>query len=243
MTLKQLQTKFRKLGNPERATINARFFKTGKGHYGEGDKFLGITVPQTRLIAKEGNSLTLNDIETLLISPWHEERLLAAILLVNRYKKASTTEKQQIYRLYLKNIKTGLNNWDLVDTSAAYIVGMHLEKTSRKDLYRLARSKNLWEKRVAVIATQHFIRQNDFTDTLKLCELFLNEKHDLMHKACGWMLREIGKKDISVLRSFLKNHASIMPRTMLRYSIEHMDSKEKSVWMKKKDTHVKLQTS
>lgn len=235
MTLKQLQTKFRKLGNPERAAINARFFKTGKEHYGEGDKFLGITVPQTRLIAKEGSSLTLNDIETLLMSPWHEERLLAAILLVNRYKKASDTEKQQIYRLYLKNIKTGINNWDLVDTSAAYIIGAHLEKSSRKDLYRLARSKNLWEKRVAIIATQHFIRQNDFADTVKLCEYFLDEKHDLMHKACGWTLREVGKKDIGTLRSFLKKHASVMPRTMLRYSIEHMDSQEKSMWMKKEN--------
>ncbi len=234
MTLTKLQKKFRALKNTERAALNARFFKTGKGEYGEGDKFLGITVPQTRLIAKEGSELTVSDIETLLMSPWHEERLLAAILLVNRYKKASNTEKQQIYRLYLKNIKTGFNNWDLVDTSAAYIIGVHLEKSSRKDLYQLARSKNLWEKRVSVIATHHFIRQNDFIDTLKLCETFLREKHDLMHKACGWMLREMGKKDTSALRSFLKNHASVMPRTMLRYAIEHMDAKEKSMWMKKK---------
>lgn len=235
MTLKQLQEKFRRLKNSDRAAINARFFKSGKGEYGEGDEFLGITVPQTRLIAKEGSRLTLHDIESLLASPWHEERLLAAILLVMRYKKASAKEKNEIYKLYLKNIKTGINNWDIVDTSAAYIIGAHLEKSSRKDLYRLAHSKNLWEKRVAVIATQHFIRQNDFTDTLKLCEMFLNEKHDLMHKACGWTLREAGKKDLNILRSFLKKHASIMPRTMLRYSIERMNSEERTEWMKRKD--------
>lgn len=234
MTLGQFKKKFRKYKNLKRAKINARFFKTKKGEYGEGDKFLGITVPQTRLIAKEGNNLTLKDVELLLSSSWHEERLLAAILLVNRYKKVPDAEKEQIYRLYLKNISTGLNNWDLVDTSAAYIVGPHLEKTSREDLYRLAKSKNLWEKRVAIIATHYFIRQNNFTDTLALCEIFLSEKHDLMHKACGWMLREIGKKDLNTLRNFLKQHASVMPRTMLRYSIEHMNSGEKSLWMKKK---------
>lgn len=234
MTLKNLQKKFHKLKSKERAQSNARFFKTGKGEYGEGDSFLGITVPQTRLIAKEGNALTLKDIKTLLKSPWHEERLLAAILLVNRYKKAPETEKNEIYHLYLKNIKIGMNNWDLVDTSAPYIVGPHLEKSPRHDLYRLARSKNLWEKRVSIVATQYFIRKNDFHETLTLCEMFLKEKHDLMHKACGWMLREVGKKDVNTLRNFLKQYASVMPRTMLRYSIERMDTAERRMWMNQK---------
>jgi len=226
---------FRKLSNPERAKINAYFSKTGKGEYGEGDQFLGITVPQTRLFAKEHCSdLSLAEIETLLESPWHEERLLALIILVNTYKKSDESTRTKLYKLYLKHIGKGINNWDLVDTSAAYIVGMHLENKNRDDLYTLAASKNLWKKRVAIVATFFFIRQGDFVDTLKLCELFLSEKHDLMHKACGWMLREVGKKDVETLRTFLKKHSQNMPRTMLRYAIERLSIQEKTLWMKKK---------
>jgi 3-methyladenine DNA glycosylase AlkD len=225
---------FRKLSNPERAKINAYFFKTGRGEYGEGDQFLGITVPQTRLFAKKHcSALSLKEIEELLSSPWHEERLLALILLTTQYKKSDEPTRTKIYKLYLKHIGKGINNWDLVDTSAAYIVGMHLENKNRNDLYTLAASKNLWKKRVAIIATFYFIRQSDFIDTLKLCELFLSEKHDLMHKACGWMLREVGKKDVETLRTFLKKHAQKMPRTMLRYAIERLSIQEKTLWMKK----------
>ena len=230
-----MKSSFHKLANPKRAKINAHFFKTGKGEYGEGDQFLGITVPQTRLFAKEQcSNLSLEEIEILLGSHWHEERLLALIILVNRYKKANTPTRAKIYKLYLKHIGKDINNWDLVDTSAAYIVGAHLEHTNREDLYTLATSKNLWKKRVAIIATFFFIRSGDCTDTLKLCEMFLNEKHDLMHKACGWMLREVGKKDTEILRTFLKKHSQIMPRTMLRYAIERLNAQEKTLWMKKK---------
>ncbi|NBS68440.1 DNA alkylation repair protein [bacterium] len=233
MTLQERQNEFRKLGNKDRANINARFFKTKKGEYGEGDKFLGITVPATRLFAKQCEKLSLNEIEILLASPWHEERLLAVILLVNRYKKRDEKEREKIYTLYLKQSGKGINNWDLVDTSAAYVVGMHLEKRDRKDLYSLAASKNLWKKRVAIIATFYFIRQNDCKDTLQICEIFLTETHDLMHKACGWMLREVGKKDEDILRSFLKKHVDRMPRTMLRYAIERLSLEERTHWMKR----------
>lgn len=237
MTREMLQKIFRSYKNTERAKINARFFKSGKGEYGEGDKFLGITVPQTRLVAKQGSALSISDITKFLTSPWHEERLLGTILLVNRYKKSSEEAREEIYKTYLKNITTGINNWDLVDTSAPSIVGSHLISRKRDVLYKLTKSKNLWEKRVAIIATLAFIRQNDVADTLNICELFLTEKHDLMHKACGWMLREIGKKDRKALRDFLKKHAHHMPRTMLRYSIEHLSQEEKVTWMKKKIEH------
>lgn len=231
MHLSALQKAFRALKNPARATISKRFFKSGKGQYGEGDQFLGITVPTTRQFAKHCTMLTLDDIETLLASPWHEERLLATILLVTRYKKGDAALQQNIYHLYLKNIGKGINNWDIVDTSAPHIVGAYLENRGHNDLCVLAASNNLWKKRVAIVATQHFIRNNDFIETLKLCKILLNEKQDLLHKACGWMLREIGKRDIQTLRTFLKEHTQYMPRTMLRYAIEHLSPKERESWL------------
>lgn len=243
MTLQEIQKEFRTLGNKDRANINVRFFKTGKGEYGEGDQFLGITVPEIRLFAKQCQQMSLQEIKTLLTSPWHEERLLATILLVHHYKKSDERIQNIIYRLYLKQSGKGINNWDLVDTSAPSIVGIHLANKTREDLYRVATAKNLWKKRVAIVSTLFFIRQNDFQDTLRLCEAFLTEKHDLMHKACGWMLREVGKKDTKVLRSFLEKNARHMPRTMLRYSVEHLDLQERQMWMKKKNDHGKLQAS
>ncbi len=236
MTAEKIQKEFRALRKANRSKESERFFKTGKGEYGEGDKFLGITVPETRNFAKKYKDISTKELEILLQSPWHEERLLALVLLAQQYKK-EPEKRESIYRAYTKNIGTGINNWDLVDVSAPHIVGAHLEKTARNDLYALAASKNLWKMRVAIIATFHFIRLNDFQDTLNLCEIFLKEKHDLMHKACGWMLREVGKKEIDVLRNFLKKHAKSMPRTMLRYAIERLPKEEREVIMKKTKAH------
>ena len=223
-----VQRRMRALGSPAKAEHSLRFFKTGPGQYGEGDQFLGLTVPQTRSFVAECKELSLDQVRELLYSPWHEERLLALFLLVRRFPK----DKERIYTLYLDSIADYVNNWDLVDSSAPAIVGAFLVKQSdRSILHRLARSKNLWERRVAVIATQHFIRQGQFQNTLELCEMLLEDREDLMHKACGWMLREAGKRDQPILLAFLDRWAARMPRTMLRYSIEKLDAEKRRLYM------------
>lgn len=209
-----------KLRNPERAAFLKRFFKTGKGEYAEGDDLLGISVPKTREIAKKHKDLSLVDSTKLLQSPYHEERLMALFILVDKFEKGTEDEKSKIVKIYLKLAAKYVNNWDLVDSSAQYILGSYLLNRPRGVIYKLARSKNLWEKRIAIISTAHFIRNEDFLDTFKVAEILLNDKHDLIHKAVGWMLREVGNRDRTVETDFLNQHAARMPRTMLRYAIE-----------------------
>jgi 3-methyladenine DNA glycosylase AlkD len=217
--LNSVRRDIRKVARPERARSNKWFFKTGPGQYGAGDRFLGVTVPQLRTLAREYRDMPLKYVVKLLQSPWHEERLLALLILVRQYVDADTRTRRMIHQLYLRNTRS-INNWDLVDTSAAQIVGAHLETGNRRALRRLARSKSLWERRIAMIATYHYIKQGDFRDALAVAELLLKDEHDLIHKAAGWMLREIGKRDRRAEERFLKQHAARMPRTMLRYAVE-----------------------
>lgn len=209
-------------GTPEKAKASSWFFKTDEGQYGHGDYFYGVTVPEQRVIAKEFKELPLTEIQKLLDNKYHECRLTALIILTNRAKKAKIEKEfKPLYSFYLKNTAR-INNWDLVDTSARDVIGSYLYvfNKDRKILYTLAKSKMLWERRIAIIATSYFIAQSEFKDTFQLCEALMNDKEDLMHKACGWMLREVGKKDIKQLSKFLDKYAQIMPRTMLRYAIE-----------------------
>lgn len=221
------------LANPQKAKILQGFFKTGPGQYGEGDIFLGIIVPEQRKVAKKHIDLSLPEIQNLLDSKIHEYRLTALFILVDKYKKADHNGKKEIVNFYLKNAsENNINNWDLVDLSAPNIVGDFLLDNDRKILYNLAKSKDLWEKRIAILSTFAFIRKGDFSDTLKISEILLNDKHDLIHKAVGWMLREVGKKDQKVLEEFLDKHCRVMPRTMLRYAIEKFDEEKRKTYLK-----------
>jgi len=217
--LSSVRRDIRKAARPERAKSHSWFFKTGPGEYGAGDRFLGVTVPQLRALAREYRDMPLKYVVRLLQSPWHEERLLALLILVGQYARADTRTRQAIHQTYLRNTGS-INNWDLVDSSAAQIVGAHLKRGDRRVLRRLARSKSVWERRIAMIATYHYIRQKDFKDALAIAALLRRDEHDLIHKAVGWMLREIGKRDRSAEERFLLTHARTMPRTMLRYAIE-----------------------
>ncbi len=221
-----------RLANPAKAGIMQSFFKTGPGQYGEGDVFIAVTVPQTRTVAKVFKDLPFADLSKLLKSKIHEERLLALIILTERSKKAPPAERKTLHDFYLAHADR-VNNWDLVDTSARELVGRYLEDRPRTLLYRLAKSTSLWDRRIAIIATFHFIRQDDFADTLKLVELFLTDPEDLMAKACGWMLREVGKRDEAVLRKFLDRHHPKMPRVMLRYAIERLPAATRSAYLKR----------
>lgn len=228
MNLKQFRSTLRKQSSPEVATVARSFFKTGPGQYGEGDKFLGLKVPQVRALVKLSDELTEDDVLTLLHSEWHEERLAALQIMVRRFVKAKRDEAAQhkLVKLYLANT-AHINNWDLVDTSAPQLLGAWLLKRDRAILHKFTLSKNLWERRIAVITTQAFIRTGQFDDTLRLVHSLLGDKHDLMHKACGWMLREAGKKNKAMLVNFLDTHFAKMPRTMLRYAIEHFPEAER----------------
>ncbi len=225
-----------KCKNKQKAAGAMRFFKTGKGQYGEGDQFFGITVPEQRKIAKEFFNLSLSDIDKLIRHPVHECRLTALLIAVAQYQKGDETQREKIYRWYLKNAKR-MNNWDLVDASASAVVGAHLSvqpvSECTRVLVRCATSDNLWERRIAIVATHYCIRQGSFEPTLTIATQLLSDKHDLIHKATGWMLREMGKKDENVLRTFLNMYAKQMPRTMLRYAIEKMSREEKKVYMRK----------
>lgn len=222
----KIKSELKKLSNKDKAKVYAWFFKTGKGEYGEGDKFLGITVPKQRKVAKNFLDLSLREIKELLESPIHEHRFTALEILVMQFEKGSEKEKKLIANFYLKNAKLA-NNWDLVDTSAPYILGEYFKDKNKSVLYKLARSKNLWEKRIAIVSTFAFIKQNDLGDTFKISEMLLNDKNDLIHKAVGWMLREAGKKDKQKLLKFLDKNGKKMPRTTLRYSIEKFSKKER----------------
>ncbi len=219
-------------GNPEKAAGMLRFFKCGDGQYGAGDRFLGIPNPEMRRFAKQYRDLPLSQAVELLDSPWHEIRSCALQIMVAQYAKADERQKAEIYRLYLESTHR-INNWDLVDLSAPDIVGEHLLARDRSTLYALAASPLLWDQRIAIVATITFIRHRDFGDTLKLAEMFLTHRHDLMHKATGWMLREAGKRDRATLTAFLHEHKAAMPRTALRYAIEHYPEAERKAFMKR----------
>jgi 3-methyladenine DNA glycosylase AlkD len=223
--LQQLKTDLSKIANSEKAKILLRFFKTQKGEYGHGDKFLGITVPIQRQIAKKYYDLNLQDIGNLLHSSFHEYRLVALIILVKKFADARSKEQTLIYKFYLKNYRF-INNWDLVDLSSPNIVGSYLLNRPKDQLYKLVQSNNLWKKRIAIVATFSFIKAHNFEPTLKLATRLMTDKHDLIHKALGWMLREIGKRNLKPLKQFLDEYADKMPRTMLRYAIEKFNKKD-----------------
>lgn len=207
------------LADPERAAHSQKFFRTGPGQYGAGDQFLGIRVPQVREIAARYRDLGLREAKQLLGSPFHEIRLLALVILVDQFKKCDPARQKAIYDLYMRD-RRWINNWDLVDLSAPTIVGGWLKTQSREILYQLARSKTIWDRRISVLATFRFIRDDEFADSLAIAEILLQDKEDLIHKAVGWMLREIGKRDRAAEEKFLQDHYKNMPRTMLRYAIE-----------------------
>ncbi len=232
MTAANIRKQLLSFGNFEKAEHSCYFFKTGKGQYGEGDRFIGSTVPETRRVAKANKNLSFDELEKLLNDGYHECRFCALIILTEQFKKSCDAGRKEIFEFYLAHTH-GINNWDLVDVSACHIVGEWLLDKDRSVLYQLADSENLWEQRIAVISTLAFIRKRDFTDTLKLVEKFLTHRHDLMHKACGWMLREAGKRDEKTLTGFLDAHYREMPRTMLRYAIEKLSPGQKKIYMMK----------
>jgi len=228
--LDSLKKELQELADEKQAEILQRFFKTGKGEYGKGDIFLGIKVPVQRNVAKKYSGLSLPKIQELLKSNIHEHRLTSLIILSNKYKQAGDEDKANIFNFYLKNTKN-INNWDLVDITAPNIFGDFLFDKKKNILYDLARSNNLWERRIAIVSTFNFIRQQEFQDALALSEILLSDKHDLIHKAVGWMLREVGKKDEAVLEEFLKQHYKVMPRTMLRYAIERFPEEKRKMYL------------
>lgn len=228
--LKNLTEELKEIQDPEKAKILLKFFKTGKGQYGEGDIFLGIKVPEQRKIAKKYSSIPLDDISQLLKSKFHEFRLTSLLILVLKYKKEDFKKKKEIVEFYLSHMED-INNWDLVDSSAPYILGDFLLDKDKSILYRLAKSDNLWERRIAILSTFAFIKNNQFEDALNISEILLFDKHDLIHKAVGWMLREISKRDDRTEEEFLEKHYRIMPRTMLRYAIEKFDKDKRKFYL------------
>ncbi len=233
MNLNEVKKVIRANANKDHAKTMQWFFKTGKGEYGEGDRFVGIKVPVQRKIAKQFEELDLEDLQTLLNSVIHEERLISLLILVAKYNTADEKVKEKIYHFYKKNSKK-INNWDLVDLSAPKIIGNHLLNRDKQILYKYAYSNNLWEKRISIISTYSFIKNHDFKTTLEISDILLNDDHDLIHKAVGWMLREVGKQDLKTLENFLKPRYNKMPRTMLRYSIEKFPEKKRIKYLKGK---------
>jgi 3-methyladenine DNA glycosylase AlkD len=235
MKAADVRKELKSMADPDKAAMLQRFFKTGPGYYGEGDIFIGVMVPQSRQIAKKFSQLPLGEVRTLLYSCIHEERLVALLILAWRYNSSlsSSMEKEEIAKFYLEHIKQ-VNNWDLVDLSAPNILGAHLVDRDhrRRLLYRLAGSENVWERRIAILATLHFIRNDDFSETLKIAGMLLHDRHDLIHKAVGWMLREVGKRDAAAEEAFLEKHWSVMPRTMLRYAIERLPESKRRRYKK-----------
>jgi 3-methyladenine DNA glycosylase AlkD len=233
MLVQNIQRKLQELGSREKAKVLQRFFKTGPGEYGEGDVFVGVKVPELRKLAKEYHEITVKGVKQLLRSAIHEERLLALFILVRKYSKGNETEKKRIYELYLKNTQF-INSWDLVDSSAHYIIGAFLVDKSKEPLYSLAKSMNLWERRISIISTFYFIKHDKYAETLKISEILLTDEQDLIHKAVGWMLREIGKRHMPTEEKFLRKHYKRMPRTMLRYAIEKFPEDKRQRYLKGK---------
>lgn len=237
MKLKNLKSELNRLKNKGKAKILSRYFKTGRGEYGQGDKFLGVTVPRQRSIAKKYKELSFDDLRKLLSSKIHEHRCTAFLILIEKYKIAekkekggAEAEKKKIFNFSVKNIKNA-NSWDLVDAMSPKIIGNFLLEKNKNILYKLAKSNNLWERRIAIISTFPFIKKNRFSDTLKIAKILLADKHDLIHKAVGWMFREIGKKDQNLEEKFLKENINRMPRTALRYAIERFGNDKKRYYM------------
>ncbi|UCH84004.1 MAG: DNA alkylation repair protein [Candidatus Latescibacterota bacterium] len=227
----RIRKELKGLGEKERAEVSQRFFKTGPGEYGEGDVFVGVRVPDLRRMAKRHREIPIRDIKLLLKSKIHEERFLALLVLVLRYQNGNESVKKRIYRLYLNSTRH-INNWDLVDVTSPAIVGHFLSDKDRTPLYDLAGSTSLWERRIAIISTLFFIRQKDFEDTLAIARRLLADPEDLIHKAVGWMLREVGKRDQKAEESFLRIHYRKMPRTMLRYAIERFPERPRQQFLK-----------
>ena len=230
MAYQEIMSRLHSLANPEIAEHSQRFFKTEEGEYGFGDKFLGIRVPVIRQAIKKFKTIPLSVAEKLLKSEYHEVRLYALLLLVFRFSESRVDKQDEIYHLYLSNIQY-VNNWDLVDSSAHHIVGAYLENKDRSVLYDLSKSNSLWERRIAIMSTFFFIKNNQFDDTLHISEQLLSDQEDLIHKAVGWMLREIGKRDLAIEVEFLKAHYQKMPRTMLRYAIEKFNKEERQKYL------------
>lgn len=227
--LKDLKNEILAMADPTQAEFSQRFFKTGKGQYGEGDKFHGgIAVPELRKLAKKYREMPLEELEKLISSEFHEQRQIALFILADKYKKSS----EKMVDFYLRNLRF-VNNWDLVDCSADRILGEYLFEREKDSLYEFAKSENLWERRVAMIATFQFIKKGVFNDSLRIAEILLQDREDLIHKAVGWMLREIGKRDFSVLEKFLSKHHKVMPRTMLRYAIEKFEPEKRRFYMER----------
>lgn len=227
-----LTADLQKLKNPEKSRILGGFFKTERGGYGEGDVFLGVSVPEQRRVSRKYTELSLENLKVLLSSRIHEYRLTSLLVLILKYKKTDAKGKKDIYTFYIQNIRN-INNWDLVDLSAATILGDYLFDRDRSILYRLVNSRNLWKRRIAVMTTFFFIKHNRFDETLQIAEMLLDDEHDLIHKAVGWMLREIGKRDQKTEEVFLKKHYKKMPRTMLRYAVEKFDEKKRTFYLMK----------
>ncbi len=224
----------RRAASPVRAKGALRYFKSGPGEYGEGDRFLGLNAAGMHGAARRFRDLPPGDVQTLLRSQWHEERAVALLILVQQFRRGDEAQRGRIYKLYLRSTQH-INNWDLVDCSAEHIVGPWLAERPgerRRVLNRLAGSRSLWERRIAMLATFGYIRQGDFREALRIAEMLLDDEHDLIHKAAGWMLREVGKRDAKALRGFLRQHVGRMPRTMLRYAIERFSARERQAWLR-----------
>ncbi|MBU4284635.1 DNA alkylation repair protein [Patescibacteria group bacterium] len=231
MAIDDIEREIKKHADPKRAKSSLWFFKTRKGEYGEGDVFLGINNPTARKIAKEFSSLAINDLSKVIKSKFHEERLIALLILVSKFQKTDEENRRKIYNFYLKHTQY-INNWDLVDLSAYKIVGAYLEDKDKKILYELAKSKSIWKRRIAILSTFHYIGHGNSREALKIAEILLNDKHDLIHKAVGWMLREIGKCcGEEIEEKFLRKYYKIMPRTMLRYAIERFGEKKRKFYL------------
>jgi 3-methyladenine DNA glycosylase AlkD len=230
LTASVVKVRLQQLGDPVQAEFLQGFFKTGAGQYGEGDVFIGVRVPQVRALLRESRTIPVEELLLLLQSPAHEERLFALLGLVREFEKGDDVCKTRIFELYLGN-SIHINNWDLVDCSAPRIVGSCLLERDREVLYRLAASASLWERRIAILATFTFIRHNQFDDTLTIAGLLLKDREDLIHKATGWMLRELGKRDMTAVEAFLKVHVRQMPRTMLRYAIERFPEQTRRLYL------------
>lgn len=234
--VKKIEQELRSYSDPVKREVLPRFFKTGKGEYGEGDKFLGVVVPNTRLVAKCHKNVPFDVLSDLLCSEWHECRLCALLILIEQFKKCDEKDKKQLFEFYMKQT-VHINNWDLVDLSAPTIVGEYLLDKDREVLYKLAESSLLWEQRIAIVSTLTFIRNNDFIDIIRLSSNLICaypfQMHDLLQKAIGWMLREMGKRNKNLLLQFLEEHIYQMPRTMLRYAIERFPEEERKAWLNK----------
>lgn len=240
-SVKNVQAVLRSYASKEKAKILQGFFKTGKGEYGEGDQFLGIVVPNIRKTVKDFQTLPESETIKLIMSPWHEDRLCGLLILVHQFKKGTEKEREHIYKTYLSLTKY-INNWDLVDLSAPNIVGTYLVDKPRTILTRLAKSPHLWERRIAIVSTHTFIRKHDIRNTFRIADILIKDKHDLIHKATGWMLREVGKRDEKTLLTFLEMRHTYMPRTMLRYAIERLPEKKRISFLKPRSASSRIRT-